>query len=128
MTSPRPRATLASMSHSCFRCAKLILVLGILMTAMPGKAGKKNLPTVRWASRSPGCEFQRGEDGRYRGGMAGDDLDLTLLVDSQELSKGRRRFYHVLGVYLSVTYTGQGRFEFPADLRMNFVRHHEIRV
>ena len=105
----------------------LALILTMVMTALPGQAGNKPLPAVRWTAGAPGCDFQRGDDGRYRWKMAGDDLNLTLLVDSQELSKSRRRFYHVLGVYLSVTYTGQNRFEFPADLRLDFLRHHDIR-
>ena len=105
----------------------LALVLTMMTTGSAGNAKKKTLPAVRWTAGAPGCEFQRGDDGRYRWRMVGDDLDLTLLVDSQELSKSRRRFYHVLGVYLSVTYTGHGQFEFPADLRMDFLHHHEIR-
>src|SRR4029077_3691771 len=48
------------------------------------------------------------------------------LVDSQELTKSRRRFYHLLGVYVSVTYTGQNRFEFPADVRIAFVPQHYV--
>ncbi len=47
-------------------------------------------------------------------------------MDSQELTKSRRRFYHLLGAYLSVTYTGQTKFEFPADVRIDFVRHHDV--
>jgi len=47
-------------------------------------------------------------------------------VDSQELTKSRRRFYHVLGAYVSVTYTGRDKFEFPADVRIDFVRHHDV--
>jgi hypothetical protein len=103
------------------------VALSVIMTTAPGQPERKTFPAVRWTAGAPGCEFQRGDDGRYRWRMAGDDLDLTLLVDSQELSKSKRRFYHVLGVYLSVTYTGQGKFEFPANLRMDFLRHHEIR-
>jgi hypothetical protein len=114
---------------SCARTlgTSLAVALSVVMTTAPGQTGRKTLPAVRWTAGAPGCEFQRGDDGRYRWRMAGDDLDLTLLVDSQELSKSRRRFYHVLGVYLSVTYTGQSKVEFPANLHMEFLRHHEIR-
>jgi hypothetical protein len=103
------------------------LILSLIATTSLGGAEKKSLPAVRWRAGAAGCEFQRGDDGRYRWRMVGDDLDLTLLVDSQELAKSRRRFYHVLGVYLNVTYTGKDTFEFPADLRLDFLRHHEIR-
>ena len=115
------------MSYPRTLCTSLALVLSMIAMASLGYAKKKTLPAVRWTAGAPGCEFQHGDDGRYRWRMVGDDLDMTLLVDSQELSKSRRRFYHVLGVYLSVTYTGQDKFEFPADLRMDFQRHHEIR-
>ena len=89
-------------------------------------ADKKTLPAVRWTAKAPGCEFHRDDDGRYRWKMVGDDLDLTLIVDSQELAKSRRRFYRVFGVYMSVTYTGQSKFEFPADLRLTLLRHRNI--
>jgi len=81
---------------------------------------------VRWTAGAPGCTFERGDDGRFRWTMSDNDLDISLLVDSQELTRSRRRFYHVFGVYTSVTYKGQGNFEYPADLRLNFVRHHGL--
>ena len=87
---------------------------------------QKQLPAVRWTAGAPGCTFERGDDGRYRWTMTGNDLIVTLLVDSQELTKSRRRFYHLLGAYLSVTYTGHDKFEFPADVRIDFVRHHDV--
>jgi len=99
----------------------------LLLTAAPCQAaGKKQLPTVRWTAGAPGCTFERGDDGRYRWTMAGNDLTITLLVDSQELTKSRRRFYRLLGMYVSVTYTGQTKYEFPADVRIDFVRHHDV--
>ena len=115
------------MSYPRTLSTSLAVVFSMIVTASVGHAKTKTLPAVRWTAGAPGCEFQSGDDGRYRWRMVGDDLEMTLLVDSQELSKSRRRFYHVLGVYVSVTYTGQGKFEFPADLRMDFLRHHEIR-
>src|SRR5260221_1743271 len=94
---------------------------------MPGHAEKKKQwPAVRWTAGAPGCAFERGGDGRYRWTITGKDLAITLLVDSQELAKSRRRFYHLLGVYVSAIYTGQDEFEFPADVRIDFVRHHDV--
>jgi hypothetical protein len=58
--------------------------------------------------------------------MTGNDLTITVLVDSQELAKSRRRFYQLLGAYVSVTYTGQDKVQFPADVRLDFVRHHDV--
>jgi hypothetical protein len=90
------------------------------------QAKKKQTPVIRWVAGAPGCPLERGDDGRYRWTITGPDLTLTLLVDSQEITKSRRRFYHLLSVYISATYTGQNKFEFPADVRMEFVRHHHI--
>src|SRR5712692_4576601 len=100
--------------------------IAALLSPVHGYAEKKQLPSVRWTAGAAGCTFERGDDGRYRWTMTGNDLSVTLLVDSQELKKSRRRFYHLLGAYLSVTYTGQDKFEFPADVRIDFVRHHDV--
>src|SRR6202163_121778 len=117
----------AFMPRSRFRWAKVAFVVCAILSPTAGHADKKKrLPAVRWTSGAPGCTFERGEDGRYRWTMTGNDLAITLLVDSQKLTKSRRRFYHLLGVYVSVTYTGQDKFEFPADVRIDFIRHHDI--
>ncbi|MFZ0480897.1 MAG: hypothetical protein WAL71_17290 [Terriglobales bacterium] len=106
---------------------KLTVLFCLLLLALPSHAKKKpEIATVRWTAGAPGCTFERGDDGRYRWTMSDKNLDVTLLVDSQELTKSRRRFYNVFGIYTSVTYKGQGDFEYPADLRLNFLRHHEV--
>ena len=106
---------------------KVAVVVCTLLLPTWGYGKKKpQLRTVRWTAGAPNCSFQRGDDGRYRWTMSDKDLDITLLVDSQELTKSRRRFYHVFGVYTTVTYKGQGNFEFPADLRLDYVRHHAV--
>jgi len=114
------------MRHISFSQRNLALALCLVLTAIPSHAKKKNLPVVRWKAGVPGCEFERREDGRYRWRMVGDDLDMTLLMDSQELTKSQHRLYKPLGVYMSVTYTGSDKLDFPADLRMEFVRHHNV--
>jgi hypothetical protein len=100
-----------------------------LLFPMQGHAKKKPaMATVRWTAGAPGCTFARGDDGRFRWTMSDKNLDVTLLVDSQELTKsskhcpGRRLF----AAYLSVNFKGTGNFEFPADLRLQFLRHHEV--
>jgi len=103
-----------------------VFLIGILLIALPAFSRKKDLPSVRWQANTTGCEFQRGDDGRYRWRMIRDDLDMTLLVDSQELTKSRHRLYKPLAVFMSVTYTGKDKFDFPADLRMQFLRHHNV--
>src|SRR3979409_1674139 len=104
----------------------IYLAVLVVLTATEAFARQKQLPAVQWTAGAPGCTFERGDDGRYRWTMTGNDLTVTLLVDSQELTKSRRRFYHLLGMYVIVTYTGQDKFEFPADVRIDFVRHHDV--
>jgi hypothetical protein len=117
------------MPRSHLFLAKLALLVCAILSPALGHAAKKKteLPAVRWSEGAPGCTFERRDDGRYRWTITGDDLTVTLLVDSQELTKSRRRFYHLLGMYVSVTYTGKEKFEFPADVRIDFVRHHDVR-
>jgi len=114
------------MARSAFFWATLALAFVALLSPTLAHARKKQKPTLRWTAGAPGCTFQRGDDGRYRWTMIGSDLKATLLVDSQELTKSRGRFYRLLGAYVSVTYTGQTKFEFPADVRIEFVRHHHF--
>jgi hypothetical protein len=109
------------------RSVRLIVALGAILSSTLSHGGtKKQLPTVRWISGAPGCTFERRDDGKYLWTMTERDLAVTLLMDSQELALSRRRFYQLLAAYVSVTYTGQGKFEFPADLRIDFVRHHDV--
>jgi hypothetical protein len=100
--------------------------MALLPAALPGNASTKNLPARRWAAEAPGCQFQATNDGHYRWRMTSTDLDMVIVMDAQELHKTAHRLYHGLGVYLSVNYTGRDKFEFPADLRMEFVRHHSV--
>ena len=103
-----------------------ILCCAILSPTLSHAEKKKQLPTVRWTAGAPCCIFERRDDGKYLWTMTGRDLTVKLLVDSQELSQSRHRFYHLLGMFVSVTYTGQDKFEFPADVRIDFVRHHDV--
>jgi len=115
-----------------FFSARLALPLGsfltfaILSPTLSYASKKKELPAVRWTAGAPGCTFEPTDDGHYRWTMTGPDLTVKLLVDSQELAQSRHRFYRLFGVYVSVTYTGQDKFAFPADVRMDFVRHHDV--
>jgi hypothetical protein len=115
-----------AMTRAPLRRATIALTVLIALAASFGYARPKQLPAVRWTAGAPGCTFDRGDDGRYRWTMIGKDLAVSLLVDSQELTKSKRRFYHLLGAYVSVTYTGHDKVEFPADVRIDFLRHHEV--
>jgi len=108
--------------------AGIALVLCALSLVTVAHAKKKPaVSTVRWTTGAPGCSFERGADGRERWMMSDKDFDMTLLVDSQELAKSLHHgFYRVLAVYLAVTYKGAGSLEFPADLRLDYVRHHDV--
>lgn len=101
-------------------------ICAVFSPAIAHAGKKKDLPTVRWIAGAPGCTFERGEDGKYRWTMKGDNLTVVLLMDSQELKKSRHRFFHPVSAYVSVTYSGGGKFEFPADVRIDFVRHHDV--
>jgi len=87
---------------------------------------KTEYPTVRWTAGAPGCTFERRDDGTLLWTMRDKDLDVSLIVDSQELTKTKQRFYHPFALYVSVLYKGSGDFDFPADLRLGFVRHHQL--
>jgi hypothetical protein len=56
--------------------------------------------------------------------MTGSDLSVNIMLDSQELKK--HRFYRLLGMYVAVIYSGKDKIEFPADLRLDFIRHHDV--
>jgi len=98
----------------------------MLWLAFAEASKKKDLPSVRWTAGAPGCTFERRDDGKYGWTMTGSDLAITLLMDSQELKKSRHRYFHPLSAFISVTYTGPDKFEFPADVRIEFVRHHDV--
>lgn len=106
------------------RIVALIVCTGLAVPVAHPRT--KQLPAARWTAGAPGCDFQRTDDGRYRWRMAGNDVDITLILDAQELSKSKYRLYHVLGAYLSVTYTGPGKMDFLADPRLEFVRHRHV--
>ncbi|MGA8300266.1 MAG: hypothetical protein WCB53_05610 [Terriglobales bacterium] len=100
----------------------------LALTASIAQAKKKpTIPAVRWMAGAPGCTFERGTDGRERWTLNDKDMDLTLLVDSQELAKSLHHgFYRVFAAYLAVNYKGEGNFDFPADLRLDYARHHDV--
>jgi hypothetical protein len=111
-----------------FRSFWTICVLGACALLSPefANAGKKHLPSVRWTAGTPGCTCERRDDGKYSWTMTGKDLTVTLMMDSQELTKSRHRYFHPVSAFVSVTYIGQDKFEFPADVRIDFVRHHDV--
>ena len=105
---------------------RLPLLVAVLCVAVSPLHARTKPPTVRWTAGSPACEFQRADDGRYHWRMAGDDVDITLIMDSQELSKSHHRLYHVVAAYLSFTYTGSAKLDFLADTRLEFVLHQHV--
>src|ERR1035438_8905408 len=107
-----------------------ILSCAILLTILsptPIHASKKaQLPAVRWTAGAPGCTFEHTPDGHFSWTMTGPDLTVKVLIDSQELGQSRHRFYRLFAAFISVSNTGPGKVEFPADVRMDFVRHHDV--
>jgi len=115
--------------HSVSRFVPAIAVAACCVLSLPtfAPAKKKPLPTVRWTQGAPGCSFERGADGRERWTLSDKDMELNLIVDSQELAKSiHHGFYRVFALYIAVNYKGAGNFEFPADLRLDYVRHHDV--
>ena len=119
--------------HSAFMLRNLVwwgtvaFVACATLSPSPGHAAnKKDRPAVRWTEGAPGCTFERRDDGKYRWTMSDPDLTVTLLMDSQELTKSKHRFYRLLAAYVSVTYTGQNKADFPAAVTLDFARHHEV--
>ncbi len=104
----------------------MLVTCSALLFALPTHAAKKDLPSVRWTAGAPGCSFERRDDGKYVWTMAGHDLTVTILMDAQELTKSRHRYFHPVSAFVSVRYTGPDKFEFPADVRIDFVRHHNV--
>ncbi len=104
----------------------IAVVIFTLSVTLANAGKRRTLPAIRWNAGAPGCEFQSSDDGRYRWRMLRGDTEMTLIMDSQELSKTRHRLYHVLGAYLTVTYNGKDKLDFPADVSLEFVRHHHV--
>jgi len=90
-------------------------------------AREKKLPTLRWARSAPGCSFRRADDGNYYYTLTTVDYDVTLRIDSQELSKVHRRIEPFLSVLLNVRYHGQRTLPVePGKASLEFVRHHNV--
>ena len=71
---------------------RLVLLCVLLLLPLCALAKKKDtLPVVRWSDQTPGCTFDRGDDGVYRWGLWTSDLGITLAVDSQELVRVTKR-------------------------------------
>lgn len=100
------------------------VILSLLV--VPFSFAKKTMPAVRWTPGAPCCQFQRMENGQYRWRMNGDDLDVNLIMDSQVLPESQHRFYRVVALYISLTYSGGSKLEFPADLRLECERHRKV--
>ena len=112
-------------SSLCAILSSAILIT-ILTSTFLHASKKTRLPAVRWTAGTSGCSFEHTPDGHFGWTMTGPELTVKLVVDSQELGQSRHRFYRLFGAYVSVTYTGHDKLEFPADVRMDFVRHHDV--
>jgi hypothetical protein len=105
------------------------LALIVLMSASTRlTAGSKTpVPTVRWQEGSPGCTFERGDDGKYRYGLWNGEVGLILAIDSQELQKLHRRIEPMFGVLLTIRYRGKSSLDFKPDhISMEFVTHYHV--
>jgi hypothetical protein len=106
-----------------------VVIATLLLLALPSTAGKKkaSLPVVRWAEDTPGCTFERGDDGFYRWGLWTSDLGITLAVDSQELIKARKRIGAAFGVLLTFKYRGASSVDVTTNnMSLQFLRHSQV--
>jgi hypothetical protein len=106
-----------------------VLVLSCLVIAvLPMATAKaKSPPTLRWVRGNPGCTFAHSADGNYYYTLTTVDYDVTLRVDSQELSKVHRRIEPFFSVLVNVRYHGRGTLPLdPSKVSLEFVRHHNV--
>lgn len=100
----------------------------IVCIATPALCGKKPQLTVeRWTAGSPCCTFSRGNDGKYRYRLSTPDYEVTMAVDSQELTLLRRRVEPFFSVLIDVRYRGATALSVnPAAASLEFVKHHKV--
>lgn len=107
----------------------LCFIVGtVVCIATPGVCGKKPQPLVeRWTAGSPCCTFARSNDGKYRYRVATPDYEVTLAVDSQELTLMRRRVEPFFSVLIDVHYHGATALPVnPSAASLEFVKHHKV--
>lgn len=114
--------------HIGFAVTGLLLWLcaGFVTNAAASKK-KSDLPVVRWSESTPGCTFDRGQDGTYRWGLWTGDLGITLSVDSQELEKAKKRIQQPMLVRLTFKYRGNKWADVSSrNMSLQFVRHSNV--
>ena len=102
--------------------------LPVLRTAhAASRHSKSPIPTVRWDEKTPGCTFSRSDDGKLHYGMESNDVGVTLIVDSQELEKVRRRHEPFFSGFVTVHYRGQSALDFHTEnISLEFVKHFRL--
>jgi hypothetical protein len=108
--------------------AKVVVLLWLPVAGLPLATAKaKSPPALRWARGAPGCTFTHSDDGNYYYTLTTVDYDVTLRVDSQELSKVHRRIEPFFSVLMNVRYHGRGTLPLePSKVSLEFVRHHNV--
>ncbi|HKS73338.1 MAG TPA: hypothetical protein VJQ82_09080 [Terriglobales bacterium] len=112
-----------------FAPAGLVLLCLFASYSPYALAGKKKTgpPVVRWSESTPGCTFDRGQDGMYRWGLWTSDLGITLAVDSQELEKAKKRIQQPMLLLLTFKYRGAKSMDVSSrDMSLEFVRHSKV--
>jgi hypothetical protein len=81
----------------------------------------------RWTHGAPGCTFTAGDDGKYRYLISAGDYDVSVAVDSQELSKIHRRVEPFFSVLVDVHYHGATALPVnPQGASLEFVKHYKV--
>src|ERR1700733_4032537 len=110
------------------RPSRLLFTSLLLLLSLSAFAKKKDtIPVVRWSDQTPGCTFDRGDDGFYRWGLWTSDLGITLTVDSQELVKLTKRTGRPILMKLTFKYRGTSSVDVPTNnMSLEFVRHSKV--
>ena len=110
------------------KLSAVLLVAWVAFAGLPTATAKaKKTPTLRWTRGAPGCTFAYRDDGNYYYSLTTVDYDVTLRVDSQELSKVHHRIEPFFSVLVDVHYHGRGTLPIdPSGASLEFVRHHNV--
>lgn len=112
---------------SLLRWSGFFLVILYCLSASAWKKERPQVSTARWAEGSPGCTFERGDDGKYRYGMWSGDVGIIVAVDSQELQKTHKRLEHVFGVFITARYRGNASLDFRTEnISLEYASHYQV--
>jgi hypothetical protein len=104
-----------------------ICALVFLLSLDLNAADQRSLGTMRWVEGTPNCTLRVSDDGHVYYGLSYSDFVVTMGIDRQELEKIPHRAIPMIGLFLSVQYSGSGNLEIAQDkFALEFVKHRHI--